>query len=437
MTMPSSSFCVYPWMHLFADEGGLMYPCCRSVGSKQPNVDEQGAPLHVQDADGIERAWNSAYMRGIRRDMLDGRRPVPCERCYMYDDLGMRSHRQDINDEYAARVPALVAATAADGSAPLDLRSVDLRLGNVCNLRCRMCSPQSSKALIGEFAAAVRLSPTHRTFDAYRRMEWFVGDAFWDIFARHTASIERLHFAGGEPLVIPEMFDFLARLVRSGRAGDISLSYNTNLTVLPDRVYDLWPRFRSVRVTGSIDGAGAVNSFIRFPSDWATIDRHIRRLDADYDRLNLTGGLAFNTTVQIYNVLRLDELLDYLVEATTRAEAPNLSVLSAPRHLSIQALTPALKADAAARLRAAVTRLEPRWPARWRGAEADALRASIDGVIGHMEERDQTAALREFRYWSGVQDAHRGQRTLECLPELAPLFEPAADRAAAAGAPAR
>jgi hypothetical protein len=40
---------------------------------------------------------------------------------------------------------------------PLDLRSVDLRLGNVCNLRCRMCSPQSSKALLGEFAAAARL----------------------------------------------------------------------------------------------------------------------------------------------------------------------------------------------------------------------------------------------------------------------------------------
>ncbi|MGE3277000.1 MAG: twitch domain-containing radical SAM protein [Vicinamibacterales bacterium] len=437
MTMPSDSFCVYPWMHLFADEGGLMYPCCRSVGSKRPNVGDDGAPLHVQDADGIARGWNSAYMRTIRRDMLEGRRPVPCERCYMYDDLGMRSHRQDINDEYAGRVPEFVAATAADGSAPLDLRSVDLRLGNVCNLRCRMCSPQSSKALIGEFAAAARIPPTHHVFDAYRRMEWFVGDAFWDVFEKHTPHIERLHFAGGEPLIIPEMFDFLARLVRSGRAGGISLSYNTNLSVLPERVYELWPAFRSVRVTVSVDGAGPVNEFIRFPSDWSAIDRHIRALEADYDRLNLSGGLAFNTTVQIYNVLRLGDLLEYLVDTTTRAEAPNLSVLSSPRHLSIQALTPALKAEAAARLTDVMTRLEPRWPARWRGAELDALRASVAGIIEHMDEKDQTGVLREFRHWTAVQDQHRGQHTLECLPELAPLFEPASSREAAGGSVAR
>ncbi|MGE0040893.1 MAG: twitch domain-containing radical SAM protein [Vicinamibacterales bacterium] len=433
MTAPSPSFCVYPWMHLFADEGGLMYPCCRSVGSKRPNVDDTGRQLHVAEAGGIEDGWNSAYMRQIRLDMLEGRRPVPCERCYMYDDLGMRSHRQDINDEYADRIAAMVATTGADGSAPLDLRSVDLRLGNVCNLRCRMCSPQSSKALIGEFAAAARIPATHHVFDAYRRMEWFVGDAFWEIFERHTPNIERLHFAGGEPLIIPEMFNFLARLVTLGRAAGIRLSYNTNLSVLPDRVYELWPHFEQVRVTVSVDGFDRVNSFIRFPSDWSAIDRHLRALEADYDRLNLAGGIAFNTTVQIYNVLRLGELLEYLAETTTRAEAPNLSVLSSPRHLSIQALTPGLKAEAATRLRDTMARLAPRWPSRWRGAELDALTASVEGIIEHMLEKDQASVLREFRHWTTTQDQHRGQRTLEWLPELAPLFEPVSP--AAAGVP--
>ena len=41
-TPTSTSFCVLPWMHVFADEGGAMYPCCRSVGTKKPNVDAQG-----------------------------------------------------------------------------------------------------------------------------------------------------------------------------------------------------------------------------------------------------------------------------------------------------------------------------------------------------------------------------------------------------------
>lgn len=422
-TPPSASFCVLPWIHLFADEGGLMYPCCRSVSTKKMNVDDQGHPLRVFDAGGLDAAWNSAYMRQIRLDMIAGARPVPCERCYMYDDLGMRSHRQDVNEEYAARIPEMLASTRDDGAAPLDLRSVDLRLGNVCNLRCRMCSPQSSKALLGEFAAAARLPVSHKLFDDYRKMEWFVGDQFWEIFERHTPAVERLHFAGGEPLIIPEMFDFLARLITLGRAGGISLSYNTNLSVLPPRVYELWLHFAQVRVTVSLDGAGAVNEFIRFPSDWTTIDRHLRTLAADAGRLNLGGGIAFNTTVQIFNVLRIGELLEYLVDAAPTAEAPNLSVLSYPRHFSIQALPPALKEEATRRLRNTMARLHGRWPAHWRATGLDELGAAVDGIISHMHEQDRTAYLPEFRRWTAIQDQHRGQETRLCLPELASLLD--------------
>ena len=410
-------------MHVFADESGVMYPCCRSVGTRKPNVDERGRPHHVYDEAGLEPAWNSAYMRTLRLDMLTGARPAACERCYMYDDLGMRSHRQDANDEYRDRIPDLIQPTGVDGSAPLDLMSVDLRLGNLCNLRCRMCSPQSSRALIGEFATAYGLPPAHAAFDQLRTMDWFASERFWEIFERHTPHVERLHFAGGEPLMIPQMFDFLARLVDLGRAPGISLSYNTNLTMLPDRVYELWPRFRQVRVTASIDGFGAVNSFIRYPSQWVEIDANLRRLEADADRLNLGGGLAFNTTVQIFNVLRLDEFLDYVVSTFTRAEAPNLSVLTQPSHFNIRALPLPLKQLAAERLSAAMNRLAPRWPERWLGAEQDSLNSSVAGIISHMMEKDATDRLKEFRRWTAIQDQQRGQRTQEVLPELAPLWE--------------
>ena len=422
MSAPTSSFCVLPWMHVFADERGVMYPCCRSVGTRKPNVDADGKPYRIFDQGALEGSWNSAYMRKVRLDMLEGARPEPCSRCYMYDDLGMRSHRQDINDEYDDRVPALLDATAADGTVPLELQSVDLRLGNMCNLRCRMCSPQSSKGLIGEFAAAYGVSTSHKSFDELRRMNWFETPEFWEIFERYTPHVERLHFAGGEPLIIPQMFDFLERLAASGRAGSISLSYNTNLTTLPERVYRIWPAFQKVRVTVSLDGIREVNSFIRFPSVWEEIDTNLRRLEADYDALNLGGGIASNTTVQVYNVLRLDELLEYFVDSFTRVEAPNLSVLTQPRHLGIQALPSAMKAAAAERLRAATDRLAARWPERWRGAELDGLLASIDGIVHHMQEKDDSAILPEFRRWTAIQDGQRGQRTVGILPELGPLL---------------
>jgi sulfatase maturation enzyme AslB (radical SAM superfamily) len=421
----SDSFCVLPWLHLFADETGLLYPCCRSVGSRKPNVDRTGRPFRVFESGALETAWNSDYMRGLRRDMIDGRRHAACERCYHYDDLGMRSHRQDANAEYADAVAGLVAATDADGTAPLDLRSVDLRLGNLCNLRCRMCSPQSSKGLIGEFAAAYGLAPGHRLFDELRRLDWFADDRFWSIFERHTPHIERLHFAGGEPLLIPQMFDFLDRLVTTGRAAAVSLSYNTNLTVVPDRVYALWPHFRDVTLMVSLDGIAEVNTLIRYPSEWAVIDDNLRRCDRDAARLNLGGGLGTNTTVQILNVLRLDELLAYLAsDAFTHLKAPNMSVLTHPAHFSVQALPAGLKAEATRRLTLALSRLAPHWPARWAGDGLDAMHAGLTGVLSFMHEADTSgSALGEFHRWTAVQDSQRGQVTRHILPELAPVWE--------------
>ena len=188
----SPTFCVLPWMHVFADEQGAMYPCCRSVGEAPPNATPAGDVYRVHEDGGLEAAWNSAYMRGVRADMLAGRRPQPCARCYMYEDLGMHSHRQDQNDRYADRLVSLAGATAADGSAPLTLTSLDLRLGNTCNLRCRMCSPQSSKALVGEFAAAYGTTPAHPAFARFARVDWFEDPGVWDLIARHGEPLDGL-----------------------------------------------------------------------------------------------------------------------------------------------------------------------------------------------------------------------------------------------------
>ncbi|MDX1412706.1 MAG: twitch domain-containing radical SAM protein [Candidatus Promineifilaceae bacterium] len=420
---PSESFCVLPWMHIFADERGIIFPCCR-INNKFPNVDDEtGRPHQIQDENALENAWNSNYMRTLRLDMLNGLRPEACARCYMYDDLGMRSQRQIDNDHHRARIPALIAQTKADGWAPLDLRTVDLRLGNLCNLRCRMCSPQASKALIGEWASFYDVSPHHPNLENFWHQEWFADENFWQIFEKHTANIERLHFAGGEPLLIPQMFDFLERLIELGRASKIFVSYNTNLTILPERILDLWPHFRKVRVTVSLDGFDQVNAYIRHPAHWPTLDRHLHILDAQADQLNLKGGVGINTTVQVYNIFRLDEHIKYLATSFQRIEAPNLTILSYPEHFNIRLLPPQMKASAAERLRYFTDTFAGSWPDHWQGASLIKLHKAIDGIVEHMDGESTEDALLQFRRWSEHFDQTRGQHVLDVIPELAPLFE--------------
>lgn len=170
---PSRTFCILPWVHIFADEAGTLYPCCRSVDTQLPNVDESKRPYRIQDENGVTDGWNSTYMRTLRLGMLAGERPSPCDRCYAIEDSGITSYRQTVNAQYAERIPELVAGTSAAGEAPHHFLSFDLRLGNLCNLRCRMCSPQSSKALIQEFASYFEVSPRHPYFEGLRQLDWF------------------------------------------------------------------------------------------------------------------------------------------------------------------------------------------------------------------------------------------------------------------------
>lgn len=421
-TDPSASFCVLPWLHLFADEAGTVWPCCRTIGARQPASDADGRPLGVADPGGPAAALDGVSMRALRRDMLDGIRPAACERCYMVEDLGMRSHRQDENARWAADIPALVAATGTDGALTVDIRTADLRLGNLCNLRCRMCSPQSSRLLIPEWAARFGLDSDDTRLDPFRRPDWFENPAFWAGLEKMAPRLERINFAGGEPFLIEPMFTFLERMVASGRAPAMTISYNTNLTLLPDRLTALWPRFRAIRVTVSLDGAGPVNDFIRHPSRWAAIDANLRRLDENAHAWNLGAGLGVNTAVQVLNVFDLGRLIDHVATHLPRFAAPNLTIVTHPDHLNLRLLPRALKDLARDRLTRA-RRSAPLWHDRW-GPAAARLDAAIDGIVEHMDSADHGHLQDQFLTWTRHQDRWRGQDTARVIPELAPLFAP-------------
>ncbi|SFR06172.1 twitch domain-containing radical SAM protein [Poseidonocella sedimentorum] len=419
MTEPSCSFCVLPWMHLFADEAGTLWPCCRTIGSGLPNIDDAtGEPRTVTAPGGLQAAMNTSTMRTLRREMLAGDRPAACERCYRLEDLGGRSHRQVSNARWAETLPDHVASTAPDGRIEADLRTADLRLGNICNLKCRMCSPQSSKALIAEFAKAGGAPETHPYFDRFRRMDWFDNAEFWTALEHDAPNLESINFAGGEPLLIEGMFDFLERMVDTGRAKSLTISYNTNATLLPDRIARLWPAFRAIRLTASVDGVDAINDYIRAPSKWARVDSNLRYFDTHTETLNLSGGFTTNSAIQVLNVFALEPLLHYLLGTLRNNECPNLSIVTHPAHLDTRILPPKLKARADLRLRELIAKLESGWPDNRHRPD---LIASVTAIRNHMMGKDRSELVPEFLRWMEVMDSARGQSLARTVPELAEL----------------
>ncbi|MGE0040892.1 MAG: twitch domain-containing radical SAM protein [Vicinamibacterales bacterium] len=430
---PSPTFCIIPWIQVFGDERGLLRPCCMTQGQAERelrNLDEHGQEYTIHGPDAIARGWNSPFMRELRRDMLEGTQPAVCARCFNEEALGIESYRQDANKNFASRVAGAAAATTPDGAAPLDLVcSADFRLGNACNLKCRMCSPVSTKLLIPEFKKMFNLPDDQPELVALERVDWFDQDTFWDNCARLMPSLDQLHFAGGEPMIINRMLDFLESAAASGHAGRIRLSYVTNLTTLPDRVTSLWPSFRGVQLTVSLDGHEPINSLIRYPARWDRIETHLARLTEAPERYNL-DSLTFNTTVQMYNVLYLADLFEHLL---TRHHPkvtpyPRLSLLHWPASFDIQVLPAELKAVATDRLRAFVQRWTGRWPVE--GEKLDRFLHAIDGVIEHMHQADRSGNFAEFARRTAVFDESRGHDTGAVIPEFAALLAAASEAAA-------
>lgn len=414
------TFCSLPWMHLFIDNTGEHYPCCVAPETPHKNCNELGVPFHVNDCDTLNDLWNSPYMRDIRLKMLRGERPEPCTACFRAEDLGMASYRYWSNLRFANVAQKSVQLTQADGTSELTLHSFDIRLGNQCNLRCRMCYPGASKGLVEDFKRLGMMSEQ----DAQQHLacDWFEQPEFWDLFLRHSRDIKSLHFAGGEPFIIKQHFSFLKELVEANVAQQVELSYNTNLTILPQELLALWKHFKQVDVMVSIDGLSEVNRYIRFPSNWEQIQKNARFLHENRATYNI-GLVKFNTTVQVYNIFTVTDIIDFLLEQYPDAFFLNLALLVVPDELSIQVLPAAVKQELTAKLN---TYLECRRK-DFLQLKSDfdignKLIDNIEAIVKFLNAKDESHLLPNLIQRTQIFDESRKLYCSDCVPELAAIF---------------
>jgi hypothetical protein len=146
---PSECFCVLPWVHMNLNPDGSVTLCCQSHHAVQ---DERGTPLNVQ-THSLAEIWNASGMRDVRRRMSAGERLPHCEACYSNEAYGRDSYRLASNRRWlkkgfssAEKIEAAIA-DKADGQNDLAPLYFDLRLGNLCNLKCTVCKPLYSSQI--------------------------------------------------------------------------------------------------------------------------------------------------------------------------------------------------------------------------------------------------------------------------------------------------
>ena len=340
----SKTFCPLPWMHLGTHPHGGVTPCCISdmtAGKNRArNFTDNGDEFFNLNDHSISKHMNSDYFKQIRLEMLNDVEPKACSRCYQEERKGVESKRQhesevykDFDSSYASRL------TGEDGSIPLDLRFVELRLGNVCNVRCRTCNPASSSRWVKDYKQIVEsldfVNDGYSWLDHKHDFQWPEDENFYEDLFECAPNMEVLYINGGEPTLIKAHWNYLRRLVESGRSKNIILWYNINMTNLPDEAIPLWKEFKEARVCPSIDCLDSRNHFIRFPTEWADVTKNLNTIQ---DIPELT--VRITQTVSAYNYIYLDEFLDW-------APVPvDMNFVYDPDYLSPAILPPVVRRQA-------------------------------------------------------------------------------------------
>lgn len=314
----SKTFCPLPWIHIATRPNGDVRVCCTSNASGAGIEDDKSAGLiKSQDKilnlkeNTIDEVWNSDTLKTVRLKMLNGEVPNSCTKCFEEESKGITSKRQWESAQWFDRldINSIVEKTETDGSLPLEIPYFDLRLGNLCQLKCIMCSPHDSSSWIKDWKLQY---PKYKSIELKQDQEWdrsydytwYQKSDFLDSMKEQSHHIRELYFAGGEPLLIPEHYKILRFMVETGSAKNCTLRYNSNGIELPEELFDLWKHFKEVRFNFSIDAVADKNYYIRYPSSWDTVVNNLHILDNTPE--NVTVNIA--CAVQFLNILYLPEL---------------------------------------------------------------------------------------------------------------------------------
>jgi MoaA/NifB/PqqE/SkfB family radical SAM enzyme len=315
--------------------------------------------------------------------MIQGYRNRSCATCYEKEDSGIQSARQIYNKT---------------DQSPF-IKNLDIRLNNICNFKCRMCSEYFSSAIQQETVELYGKDAILgvEKVSLIRVAKSVKNSRLENIMSFLNPDIDSIYFAGGEPLITAEHYEILDRLIEIGHT-NLKIRYNTNLSTLyykKKSALDKWRQFDNVTVGASIDASGAVAEYIRHGTVWNEIVNNINLIknNAPHVKLNITSTVSFLT---IENLIDLQNT--WIEQKLFDVDDFHVSIVVSPIFLS-PAVLPQHHKD----------RLNNLIQAHIERFAGTTLARQWQHVLQWMNSNDYTFALKDFKNRTYALDQHRNE----------------------------
>lgn len=380
--------CKKLWNHLYIGTDSNINPCCTA---------DHKFPLgNINTANTIDDILRSKKFNQLRQWMRQGYRPIACQTCYIREDNNLVSDR--------------IPCDTLDQK--INITTLDIRINNICNFKCRMCSEYFSSAIQQEtitlYGKDALLGHEQNLLISNslneRRKQLDV------IMPYINTKIKNIYFAGGEPLITDEHYQILSKLINISNT-NLALRYNTNLSKLiykNKNIIDYWNQFNNVLVNASIDASDAVAEYVRHGTIWTEIVKNIYTIKkyAPNVKLKIASTVSFLT---IENLINLQN--KWINEKLFEVDDLSLNVLINPSYLSPAALPQHHKDRLSKSILKHINRFDKTSLAkRWQD------------VLSYMMNNDHTHALSDFVQRTRVLDNHRKESFIDVFPEFHDLL---------------
>lgn len=312
-------FCYAPFVHMYVHNRKSVKICCVS---EESDTNEMVSDLRTM--------WSSKYYQDYREKFIRGIASPHCVRCIENEKANLHSDRMMFKNMYEKSNLELDVHTGTTLGTPIDL---DIRDSNLCNLKCRMCSPYSSSQLEKEVNANKDMlgfshipEPNVPVLDDTDNIDFLLAN---------INQGKRIKLLGGEPTIMPEVHRILDILIEK-RLFDVPLFVTTNVTNNNPVFLSKMEMFNNIHYTFSIDGIGSVAEYIRYPINWKTAEQNMIRYAERAASCNLTY------TVQAYNLLHTEEFLYWMADFDNGIN-PRFEILTTPNWASFRSIPKSIR----------------------------------------------------------------------------------------------
>lgn len=389
--------CILPWLHMFGTIRGEYRLCCHAE-YKQPNIQLGTSDQSLTDV------WNGEPLKKVRKDMLEGKIPSECiQACYNKEKLGDKSARISSNVKYH-HWSRLQKLTKADGSIPTKPIYLDIRFGNLCNFRCRMCGPDASTSWYKE-AKELDLLPDYeetKPIDKYTKNQ-----IFWESLDEVAPHLLDVYFAGGEPFVQDGHYKLLNYLIDKDYARNISLSYNTNLSYDKYKNFDLsemWSNFKSVTLWPSCEGMHSKGEYSRKGLDWKNFEKNVAKFS------NNIGTIS--SVISIWSITAMPDFIIWLKRNDLTFYC---TTLTGPDFASVTCLPK----DSKSMINRMYKRFLEKYSQHLNNHEIDNLK----NILSYMNGKDDSHLLSTFKTYNDTLDTSRDEKFTDVYPEFASWYK--------------